>query len=117
VYAPPHMPGVFVVFSPSGAAYTVQVAFRDAPLCECGDHLYRDALCAHALAVMLRTRVPRIVAAIARWRLRPATTSATAHTGAHTTAHATARALVVPSATPSVPSPAMRRLRPRRSSR
>lgn len=35
------------------------------PRCDCGDHLWREAVCKHILAAMLREGDERVVAAIA----------------------------------------------------
>ena len=34
------------------------------PRCDCGDHLWRDAVCKHILAALLREGDPRVVSAV-----------------------------------------------------
>jgi uncharacterized Zn finger protein len=36
------------------------------PRCDCGDHLWREAVCKHILAALLREGDPRVVAGVAR---------------------------------------------------
>ena len=36
------------------------------PRCDCGDHLWREAVCKHILAALLREGDPRVVAGVGR---------------------------------------------------
>jgi uncharacterized Zn finger protein len=45
-------------------AHWVDLADRAVPLCDCGDHLWRDAVCKHILAALLREGDPRVLAAL-----------------------------------------------------
>jgi hypothetical protein len=36
------------------------------PRCDCGDHLWREAICKHILAAMLREGDERVLGAVAR---------------------------------------------------
>ncbi len=36
------------------------------PRCDCGDHLWREAICKHILAALLREGDPRVVAGVGR---------------------------------------------------
>jgi hypothetical protein len=36
------------------------------PRCDCGDYLWREALCKHILAALLREGDPRVIAALGR---------------------------------------------------
>jgi len=60
-------PGIYRVFSPSGEAYGVQTIALDMPLCDCADAIFRDCLCAHAIAALIHARSPRILRALAAW--------------------------------------------------
>ncbi len=44
----------------------VDLYTRRLPRCDCGDHLWRERVCKHILAVMLREGDERVIAAIAR---------------------------------------------------
>lgn len=48
--------GVYYVTGPadiSAEPHWVQMVANDAPFCDCGDHVFRETLCAHGLAVLL----------------------------------------------------------------
>lgn len=53
----------------------VDLYTRRLPRCDCGDHIWRERICKHILAVMLREGDERVISAIARLigRLREAT--------------------------------------------
>lgn len=36
------------------------------PRCDCGDHLWRDAVCKHILAALLREGAPEVIGAVGR---------------------------------------------------
>jgi hypothetical protein len=44
----------------------VDLYTRQLPRCDCGDHLWRERVCKHILAVMLREGDERVISAIAR---------------------------------------------------
>jgi hypothetical protein len=44
----------------------VDLYTRRLPLCDCGDHLWRERICKHILAVMLREGDEQVIGAIAR---------------------------------------------------
>ena len=44
----------------------VDLYTRKMPRCDCGDHIWRDRVCKHILAAMLREGDPRVIAAVAR---------------------------------------------------
>lgn len=47
-------------------AHWVDLITRDHPRCDCGDHLWREALCKHMLAALLREGDERVVASLGR---------------------------------------------------
>jgi hypothetical protein len=55
----------------------VDLYTRRLPRCDCGDHLWRERICKHILAVLLREGDERVIGAIAALvaRLREATSS------------------------------------------
>ncbi|HET7229984.1 MAG TPA: SWIM zinc finger family protein [Longimicrobium sp.] len=61
----PVNPGVYMV---DGGAepHWVNTVDDDVPGCDCGDHVWRDRICKHALAVLLHDRDPH--ARLASWR-------------------------------------------------
>ena len=42
----------------------VDLRTPNTPRCDCGDHLWRDAMCKHILAALLREGHPRVIAAL-----------------------------------------------------
>jgi len=45
-------------------AHWVDLVTRDHPRCDCGDHLWRDAICKHMLAALLREGDERVLASV-----------------------------------------------------
>lgn len=59
--------GVYAIVSPqSGDTHYVNLRDIDCPACDCGDHIYRERLCAHALAAMLFEEDPRLERLVGR---------------------------------------------------
>lgn len=59
--------GIYAVHSPqSGERHYVNLADPDCPACDCGDHVFRERLCAHALAAMLYEEDQRLLYLVGR---------------------------------------------------
>lgn len=50
----------FIVLSPSGESYWVNLRDDAESVCDCPDHLYHEVLCAHALAALFAVGDPRV---------------------------------------------------------
>jgi hypothetical protein len=63
VTVPAH-PGEPYLVDGGDEPHWVNLAAVDEPACDCGDHLFRENLCAHALAVLLHQKDARVVCAM-----------------------------------------------------
>ena len=52
--------------SGGGEPHWVDLHTANQPRCDCGDHLWREAVCKHILAAMLREGDERVLRAVAR---------------------------------------------------